>query len=290
MNIRKIITALAAALCTWTMQAQNTVVSREYGNGENGAEETVVGTTGAGFELIAPETVGNGLFNELMVPDAKVRLDTLPYSPSFEKFNPDAFSITPGPFRTPNPVNVTRTGTIGSWNGFRLTGSGNYQEYPFMMVSRNASFALGKSWGALSARAGATATNYAFMPMGTMNQFGVSASVSYAFNDRLSVTAFGRYYNTNPFVSMGTYGAISTSSYGGYVTYMGDRVGVDVGAQRYFDPMSGRWEMAPIVTPKVKLWDSVTVELPVGGAIKSAVEQHNMRRNTPPPPPPPGRR
>lgn len=288
MKLRYCIVAFAVLACAHTLRAQNPVVPREFGGTQT--EDSLQVKASSTAQPPATGVISAGFDAEQAFPDSKASIDTMTYKPSIEKYNPDTFSATQEPFHTNMIRDVSHSGTIASWNGFNLVGSGRYQEHPFLMTSRNAQLGISKSWGALSVYAGASATNYGYMPLGSMYQFGGTAIVSYAFNARVSMTGFGQFYNINPYYNMAPSPFISTTTVGGFMTFMGDRVGIDLGAQRYINPMNGKWEMAPIVTPKVKLWDSVTIEVPVGGAIKSGVDHMNRRKNGPPPPPPPGRR
>ena len=179
-----------------------------------------------------------------------------------------------------------RSGSLGTWNGIHFVAGSAYHEHPFLLTSRSAAFGLGYSYGPLSVAGGVMATNYTGMPLVNFNQFGIYGNVTYRISDFASATIFGQFYNAVPLISMSAYPYIDTSRFGGYMSFDGDNVGIDLGVQRYFDPIRRTWETAPIITPKVKLWDSVTVELPMGGLVKNAVDRAHGRDPYMPPPPP----
>lgn len=187
---------------------------------------------------------------------------------------------------------VSRSGVIASRNGFDFFGSGGYNDYPFLLTNRNATLGVSRSFGQVSITATVSANNYVspggpFVPgITSTNQFGVGGRLVYAFSDYASIVLFGQFYNTQPFFSMASYPFVNTSRYGGYLDLTGDRFGIEMGAQRYFDPFTNRWEVAPIINPKVRVGDKVFITLPVGGLVKSGMEKAALKKNGPPPPPP----
>ncbi len=177
-------------------------------------------------------------------------------------------------------------GVIGSWNGFHLFGSGSYSEHPFLVTTRNATIGVARRFGPVYVTLYGEANHYAGMPLYSVYQFGIGGEVTYRISPALSVTGFANVYNVNPMMSHAAYAFMNTSSYGGYVTIQGDRLGVDLGAERYYDPRIRGWDVAPIVTPKFKVGE-VEFSIPVGGLIKSQMDNMNYRSHQPPPPPPP---
>ncbi len=223
-------------------------------------------------------------FGTLAFPE---NLETETPAQEIESIQTERLDFQPSPplvnFEQPAIRNIYTSGLLGQWNGIRFIGSGLYEEHPALLVTRAAGFGAAYNYGGLSVSADASATRYVG-PIVNANQWGIGADISYRFSPSISVTAFGQYYTAVPVGNMAAYSFVNSSRYGGYVSYMGDRVGIDVGAQRYMDPYTMRWVTAPIVTPKVRLWDNVTFELPVGGLIQREIERRNMK-NVPPPPP-----
>ena len=77
---------------------------------------------------------------------------------------------------------------------------------------------------------------------------------------------------------------ISLGGYGGYVTLTGGALGVDLGVESYYDAFARRWVTSPIVTPKVKVSEKFTIELPVGWMVKEMIDNavnNNRRRGGP---------
>ena len=186
-------------------------------------------------------------------------------------------------------------GVIGSGYGFDFFGSSGYNDYPFLLTNRNATLGVSRTFGQVSVYAMVSAGNYVspggpFAPMTSINQFGVGGRLVYTVSDYASIVLFGQFYNTQPFFSMAAYPFVNTSRYGGYLDLTGDRFGIEMGAQRYFDPFTNRWEVAPIINPKVRVGDKVFITLPVGGLVKSGMEKAALKKNGPPSPPPPPQR
>ena len=195
-------------------------------------------------------------------------------------YNPEMYPMVLPSIRSGNA-----SGILGTWHDLSFTASGSYFEHPFLISSRGAAFGIAGNVGKLYYNAALTSDIYKPMEAPSFVQFGFSGIARYQFTGNLSATAFAQLYNMNPILSAAAYPFVNTSRYGGYVTYMGDSVGIDIGVQRYFDPMRRGWQTAPIVTPKVKLGDNVTISLPVGGLIKNAMDGPMQG----PPPPPPGK-
>lgn len=224
---------------------------------------------------------------KLVVPDGPDRVDTVYYMPNvdmrFDPLFPDRY-----PDAMPMIRNFEGQQTLGSWRGLYLNAEGRFAEHPFLLTSSEAAVGVAGYAGRLYYNANVSMTNYVAMASGSAMQFGFSGIARYQLSDVFSITAFGQYYNGVPYFGMAAYPFVNTNRFGGYVTYMGDNVGVDVGVQRYMDPMTGRWETIPIVTPKVRIGDNVTIGLPVGAAIKMTVEGSHQPRMPMPQPGGPG--
>ena len=60
---------------------------------------------------------------------------------------------------------------------------------------------------------------------------------------------------------------MSTNVYGASMSFdMSERFGMEVGVQRYYDAMRGRWETVPIVIPYYR-FEKFTLGLDVGGLV-----------------------
>lgn len=95
-----------------------------------------------------------------------------------------------------------------------------------------------------SIQAGVDAVKYNF-PNSVGQSLGVSGIVTYRPADRLHINVFGSYSPDNRY-------SFNRSAFGVTVGYdFTDRFGMEVGAQRYYDPQRG-WQTVPIVTPYYK--------------------------------------
>lgn len=247
--------------CAGIASAQNNTGQREYGN---------VGASGI-------KTFESSL-EALEIPDP------IPDFKSIEDFSTLRYGTTDLDIFNPTIQTKGAAGIKDFGNGFVVTGASSYSEQPFLLVTRSAAMGLNYTNGRFSAYVGGSASNLAPMGFGTVNQFGVDAMLKYRLTPVVSITAFGQYYSNAPYFNAATYGYVNSSRYGAYATFESDRVGVDLGAQRYMDPMTGRWEVAPIVTPFVKINENISIGLPVGGMIKNAYDRAHPHEIPPPPP------
>ena len=109
------------------------------------------------------------------------------------------------------------------------------------------------------------------IPRNASQQFGVGGTLSYQVTDIVGFHLFGNYkYGKNYYAMGNIYGG---SSFGGYFTIeMGDRFGMGLGAQHYYNPNMGRWETDPIVMPYFKLNNGAKIGFDVGGIIKGSIK------------------
>lgn len=97
--------------------------------------------------------------------------------------------------------------------------------------------------------------------------FSTAGALMYRPSERVAFKLFGSYDIGN------SYG-MSTHRYGATMSLdMSERFGMEIGVQRYYDAMRGRWETAPIVIPYYK-FDKFTLGLDVGGTL------YEILRNT----------
>lgn len=94
----------------------------------------------------------------------------------------------------------------------------------------------------------------------TGQAFSTSGAFLYHPSDRVTFKVFGSYDIGN------SYG-MSTHSYGATMSVdMSDRFGMEMGVQRYYDAMSGRWETVPVMIPYYHS-NKFTLGLDVGGIL-----------------------
>lgn len=97
-------------------------------------------------------------------------------------------------------------------------------------------------------------------PFSTRQSLSTSGSIIYRPTDKLSFRAFGSY---SPF---GAYG-FHMSNWGGTIGYeFNDRFGMEVGVQRMYNPMTGKWDTRPIAIPYYK-FDKAKIGIDVGGIL-----------------------
>lgn len=116
--------------------------------------------------------------------------------------------------------------------------------------------------------AGVNAAKYTF-PYSVGQSFGVSGAMMFHPVDKFHLTVFGAYSPDNRYNLNRTY-------YGAAVGYdFTNRLGVDVGVQRYYDVRQG-WRTVPMVVPSYK-FRKFKLGIDVGGlfyeAVKSAIDR-----------------
>lgn len=193
----------------------------------------------------------------------------------------------------PYASDYRRGGVIAAWQGGALFGSGSHTSMPGLMSVQNATLGVTQTFGNLTVTATASADRAGVWRAGAM-PYGAAAGMStlrrgtyytfggamtYRFNDNISATVFGRYSTNRSFYSMAALPYMGTSGYGGFLTFMGETLGMDVGVERYYDAFSGRWVTSPIVTPKIRFSEKFTLELPVGPLVKDLIDNavHNRK-------------
>lgn len=185
--------------------------------------------------------------------------------------------------RNPYAFDFRQGGVISSWGSGAVVGSSFRHTMPALMSRQGASVGVVQNVGNLTLTGGVSADRY-MLWRGTRTYFGVSGSATYRFNDNWSATVFGRYTNNRAFYSMAAMPYMGTSGYGGFVTFMGETVGMDLGVERYYDTFARRWVTQPIVTPKVRISEKFTIELPVGPLVKDLIDNavHNNKKRSGP--------
>lgn len=102
----------------------------------------------------------------------------------------------------------------------------------------------------------------------------IDGSLTWRPNAHFGVTVFGS-YSPGTFLSPVDFG--QSFNWGGYMTLEGERFGVDLGAQTYYDPWMGH-SVEPIVKPYVKFGDA-KIGIDIGPMLKDALQKD--RRNGP---------
>lgn len=127
----------------------------------------------------------------------------------------------------------------------------------------------------LEVQAGVSAIKYSF-PMSVGASFGASGSLIYHPSGRFRLTAFGT------FTPADRYG-FHQNSYGLTMGYdFTDRLGIEAGVRRYYDPQRG-WQTAPVATPYYK-FNKFTLGVDVGGILYEVLRNmvvRNRQGNSP---------
>ncbi len=141
-----------------------------------------------------------------------------------------------------------------------LFGSGGQTSLAGIGVINNASLGYQHLFNErleLELRANAMKVN---MTHFTGQAFSTSGTLLYHASDRVAFKLFGSYDIGN------SYG-MSTHSYGATVSIdMSSRFGMEMGVQRYYDAMRGRWETVPVVIPYYR-FEKFTLGMDVGGIL-----------------------
>jgi len=159
------------------------------------------------------------------------------------------------------------------WKGAAVGVYGGMDHMPGLMDLNTGTLALYQSFGRLHLSLSANANKY-WMPMQStlLTQYGFGGHLSYDVNDWMTLHAFGNYYAGDMRMPPAISPYVYTSSFGGYADVrFSDHFGANLGAQRYMNPMTGRWETEPIVSPYVKFNNGAKLELPLGHLIKEII-------------------
>ena len=160
----------------------------------------------------------------------------------------------------PYAFDFNRGGIVTQWRGGAVIGSSFRQTMPALMSRQNASVGVVQNVGNLTLTGSLSADRY-LLWRGTRTHFGVSGAATYRFSDQWSATVFGRYTDNRSFYTMAAFPYMGTSGYGGFVTCMGERVGMDLGVERNDDTFGRRWVLSPNITPTIKLSEKFAWEV-----------------------------
>lgn len=164
------------------------------------------------------------------------------------------------------------SGVITTFDDLYLTGSGSRISLPALGNMESGSLALtGVYDDRLSLTAGVTGMKY-HMGRDAWNDYGIFGRANYRISDRLSVSAFSQYYFDQRYHSVGAMGYMQGARYGGtFDMKLSDKFGLNLGAQRYYDPYTHRWHTLPIVAPVITLWGQ-PFSVDVGGLVYQIIE------------------
>lgn len=149
-----------------------------------------------------------------------------------------------------NSYNLFGDGIFGIKNlGIHVISSGN--TYVNLLKNKSAAIILNYQNDNFCIKTGVIANQYA--TRGITTQLGINGFLEYKISRHWSLAVYGTIYDFNPYFSMATFPFIETTSYGGWIKYEGEKMGVKLGARRYYDAFQKQWKMEPIITPSIKI-------------------------------------
>ncbi len=211
---------------------------------------------------------------ELPSVDTRPSLPPLTYSPSDSSLHLSLEKPFLQPYyMNPSPLLLGDYSTSGLiWHSRHavLYGAGSQETLPGIGILNNASLMYGMSLGErweVQAGVGVTKMN-AFPAIG--QTFNTSAALMYHLSDRVRLKGFGSY-------ATGQLYAMPMYSYGGTLAVdVTDRFSLEGGVRRYYDPMRGGWQTAPVLIPSYR-FDKFKLEMDVGGLLFELLRHHVKR-------------
>ena len=189
---------------------------------------------------------------------------SLPFDSSSLRLNLTRPSLIIPYATNPSPLflgDYSTSGILFAHRNGALVGAGGQTSIPGIGRSNDASLmyihSLGSQW---SFSVGVDA-NKMHMNHFTGQAFGASGTLSYQATDRLTFNVFGG-YNSGYMPGRQSY------RYGGTVAWdITERFGMEMGVQRYYNPLRGGWETVPIAVPTYKFNNGAKVGFDVGGLL-----------------------
>ena len=189
---------------------------------------------------------------------------SLPFDSSSLRLNLTRPSLIIPYATNPSPLflgDYSTSGILFAHRNGALVGAGGQTSIPGIGRSNDASLmyihSLGSQWS-FSVRLDA---NKMHMNHFTGQAFGASGTLSYQATDRLVFNVFGGY-------NSGYVPGRQSYRYGGTVAWdITERFGMEMGVQRYYNPLRGGWETVPIATPYYKFNNGAKMGFDVGGLL-----------------------
>lgn len=171
-------------------------------------------------------------------------------------------------------VNTIQGGKLFTpWRGSAVVVSGGADTMPGLLDRESGALTLYQNLGRWDFSASALADKYRLVGMGFLQtRYGVGGTVGYTVNNVLSLHAFGYYYGNSSMISPTVNPFLATTTFGGYADLrLHKNFGVDAGARRYLNPMTGRWVTDPIVRPYIKLNNGQKFGFDFGNLLKGLI-------------------
>ena len=179
-------------------------------------------------------------------------------------------------YTNPSPMfkgDYHTSGTLFACRNGMMTGFGSQTSLPGIGRSNDVSFIythyISPQW---NFSVGMN-VNKLHMSHFTGQSFGVSGTLSYLANDRLTFNVFGGYQS-------GYVSGMQSYHFGGSIGMdMSERFGMELGVQRYYNPLRGGWETVPIATPYFKFNNGSKFGFDVGGLLYEIFRDTSFKNN-----------
>lgn len=121
-------------------------------------------------------------------------------------------------------------------------------------------------------QAGVNAIKYNF-PFSIGQSFGATGAILYKPADKLTLKAFGSYTPASAY-------GFHMNSFGGTIGYeFNDNWGMEVGAERRYDPMKRKWDTRPIAIPYYK-FNKTKIGIDVGGIMYEIIRSAKYKNQS----------
>lgn len=179
----------------------------------------------------------------------------------------------------PYSRNYSRSGVIATGGGGFLMGSSSYSAMPAMGNIGTATLQWVQPLGErLTVGVGASGTKYHFDNQ-AWNDYSVFANARYTLNGHFALKAWGSYSFAPLYHSMAAMPYVGTSNYGASLDMrMNKTLGLELGAQRYYDPLSRQWKTVPVIAPTVYVLGA-PISIDLGGMVKNWLDKSNRKNN-----------
>lgn len=207
---------------------------------------------------------------EPILPDRKAPslTDSIRFISSLTADRMPPVDFTPlRPERDPYSRDYDRAGVIANVGTGYISGSSSFHAMPALGNFGAASVAFTQPLGErMQFTAGLSGNKY-HIGRDAWNAFGVFANASFKLNETFTINAFGQHYWNQQYPFPAAIAYQQGSLYGGTLGIkMSDTFGLDVGAQRYYDPYTRQWRTVPILAPTFQLMGQ-PISLDVGGLV-----------------------
>lgn len=172
----------------------------------------------------------------------------------------------------PYSRNWSSSGVIATVGSGYLAGTGSFTAMPALGNVGEATMSFTQPVGdRLVLTAGLAGSKYHF-GRDVWNSYGVYGRASFQLSERLSLSAFGQYYTDRRPGQVAALPYMGDTRYGGTLGIkMSERVSLDVGAQRYYDPYTRQWRTVPIIAPTVNVMGQ-PISVDVGGLVSQILD------------------